>query len=244
MPSTLSILLQTNQTLAKRIKSGKWFYLLWTVVISLLILSFSLVTIFQKNIKPSDYRDVFNMLAMFVVAFDLGAIVFRFRTRALIEPHQVQLFPLSKWQKLSYHIILFLADFKNLLYLAAIIGSILIFTVKGLFLASFLSIFIWLFLLLTVFCWIMVVYQVFGNYLTKYRHKLDLINLVIMGIILLPSLVGNMRFVSKTPVIGFAATSLFGLLTGNLSLYGINLLYLVISLGLALMAYRFAKSYS
>lgn len=244
MSPALSTLYRTNQTLAKRIKNGKWFYTLWTVIISLLILLFSLVAIFQKNPKPADYRDVFNLLAMFVVAFDLGAIVFRFRTRALIEPHQVQLFPLNKWQKLTYHIILFLTDFKSFLYVSAIIGTILIFAVKGLFLASFLSIFIWLLLLLSVFCSIMVVYQVFGNYLTKYRHKLDLINLVIMGIILLPSLVGNMQFVSKIPLIGFAGMALFGLLTGNGYLYGINLLYLFISLGLALIAYRFAKTFS
>lgn len=244
MSPELSTLYRTNQTLSKRIKNGKWFYTFWTIVMSLLILTFPAGALFQKNQNPSDYLDVFNMLTMFVVAFDLGAIVFRFRTRALIEPHQVQLFPLSKWQKLFYHIILFLTDFKNFLYLTAIIGTVIIFVVKGLFLASFLCIFIWLSLLLTIFCWVMVIYRIFGNYLTNYRHKLDIINLVIMGIILLPSLLGNTNFVSKIPVIGFVGKSLFGLLTGNLYMYGINLLYMVVSLGLALLAYRFAKSFS
>lgn len=225
-------------------KSGKWFYRLWTIIMSLLILSFSGGALFQKNQKPSGYLVVFNTMTIFILAFDLSAIVFRFRTRVLIEPHHIQLFPLSKWQKLSYHFILFLTDYKNFLYLSAIIGTIIIFSAKGLFIASMLSIFIWLFLLLTVFCWTMVIYRIFGNYLTKYRNKLHLINLIIMVVIILPSLLGNITFISNIPVIGFVGKSVFGLLTGNLFMYGINLLYLVLSLGLALLVYRFTKSYS
>ena len=243
MSDILRVLNRTNRTLSSRIPKGKWTYILWTAFISIFLLTVIIINFFGKAHTVSDFRRAFQNIPFFVVYMDLVAILMRIQSRTFIEPYQLSLFPISKWTKLKFHILLFLLDYKTIIYLAVSCCFVVFYVKNGLYLSAFFSIFIWGLLLIIILTWSLVLYGIFGKYLDRMGNKMQMLTMLFISLIVFMQFFGKDLY-SKIPVTRNIGNILYGLWSGELHLIWMNLLIVLGVLLFPLLLFAVLKTNS
>ncbi len=233
------ILFNTNRTLAKHVRYS-WLYVLGISISCIFLISVLVIDFFLKQPSDVDYQTAFSSIAYFVVLFDGMAILLRVQTRSFIEPYQLALFPISRWKKFQFQIVLYLIDYKTLIYLS-VIGCITIFFVKNsLYIAAILSVFFWLLLLMIISIWVVAIYGLAGKYLDKMGNQLQNLGAFFAVLLLGVQLFGDDIFI-KLPIIKHVGNALYGLWVSNPSFVWYNLLFLLGSLALPLILFGVSR---
>lgn len=205
-------------------KTGQWFYAFYAGAVSLLIGGVGAIILFAGT--NSGLRAGIDLLAYMVVIFDLGMIAKRFTSNALIEPAHLAIYPLTKGQKVQFQAALLLSDYKTGLYVVGIILFSIYFAIHASYSALFAGIFIWILLLTVVLSWSLVGYHLAGRHLAAQKSRLQWVIFLLYGFLVFGIDFLGQNIMTKIPVSGYAGNALFGLITYNLPVTGINVLLL------------------
>ncbi len=207
----------------------KWMYSFVIGCFCIVVIS---LIIFGLFINAAELNS-FIVVVYSVFLFDVIAIIARLQKRAYVEPYQLNVFPISRWEKFLFHFTTLLLDYKSLIYLSSMACFVFLFVQHSLFTGAVLSLIVWFLLLSTILSWAALLYSLFGKYLDKMGN-----NIQYMIIFFIAILIGMNEFIDdfylKIPVLKETGTALYGLWTEDPQLVWENLPVLLGSLGLPL----------
>jgi len=238
MRNQLIKLNHTNKKLIRRIQKGRYFYILSIIFICLFLCTLIITSLFPKN--KSNLLLTFKYISFFVVFFDTIAIILRIQNRSFITPHHLAIFPLSKWDKFKYHMVLYLLDYKSLIYLSVSICYAIFFLSNRLYLSAVLNFIIWFLLLSIILAWVILLFNLLWRYLVKLKTKTQMIGLLYIIIIMGIESFGD-NALTKVPITSNIGNIFYGLLFKNTGLILTNLIIAIFGLILPLFLFSIFK---
>src|SRR5699024_5710544 len=139
MLTTTIELYKVNKKLSRRIYPAKWMYSF--VIGCSCIVAISLI-IFSLFVNTAELNS-FIVVVYSVFLFDAIVIIARLQKRAYVEPYQLNVFPISRWETFLLHFATLLLDYKSLIYLSSMACFVFLFVQHSLFTGAVLSIIVW-----------------------------------------------------------------------------------------------------
>jgi len=230
MLTTIKELYKVNKKLSRSIHPTKWMYSFLIGFFCIVAISIITMTLLKGSTDLNSFVGVVSS----VFLFDMVAIIVRLQKRAYVEPYQLDIFPISKWKKFLFHLVILFLDYKSLIYLSSMVCFVVLFVQQSLYTGAFLSVIVWFLLLNIVLAWTALLYSLFGKYLDKMGDSIKYLGLFFIVIITgMEEFVDDFMF--NIPVLKQAGTALYGIWTENPQLVWENVTILLGSLGLPLV---------
>lgn len=246
----LKSLIRTNRILEKRKDDSDVGYYSFVGLSLCLILLFSAVILYESLTGGTDLVMASWLLVQLAILCDIVLVFMKYRRKAVIEPLNLKVYPLTRWQKFYFFFHLLLFDLKTLVYVLLAAAFLVYFAFKMTLLSAVISLLLWLLLAVTISVWMLTVYRLLSLLGMELREKLMYLFVLIY---LLPSILSGFTdylgvelsedILFKIPISGQGASVLYGLLTGDGSQIALNFGLLMFILLSGLLVYRLAPSH-
>jgi hypothetical protein len=232
--SALGTLNDTHKILTRRVRKYRFFYPLFIVIGSLLILIIGSYMLFRsrEGITREEYLIILNVIMFYIVMFDILVIHNRLNSFTLIEPIHIRLFPISEIMVRRLYYLLLLFDLRIVLYISAITCfgiyflqdlQVMNFAVSIIFIMTF-------YLFITGF--FLACYFIFHNYFSRYRDTMMIFFHITVLLYTLSIIFDYFYLLAWIPVINILSYAIYYLIIDK---FGTSILYFGI-IGVGLLA--------
>jgi len=231
-----------NKVLSKRVRKRSWFYVVLVSLLCFFVSVFIGMTLFTGLVdfdREEDYKAMFSFFVVLVFMFDMLPTIIRVQNKALIEPHHINIFPIGRWEKFLFQLVLLVVDYKSILYLCCSLIFVFLYLKKLAYISALLSAISWILFFLSVATWYIIFFRVAGGILTKYRQHAIALFLVLVIVINTINISKRYYLYSSVPVLSFLGNGLYALTINDLATAIINLFLLALTLAAGLVIVRF-----
>lgn len=213
-----------NTRIQNRARKNQISYLFLVFLGCLICLLLSLLSLISEN--SSDTTSKYSLILYLIISFDIIAYSSSIVNKSTIEPRNLFVYPLSKWEKLKAHILLQIFDYKSLLYISVALFYSVYLIKSNFLLAGIVNFISWIFILISIQIWLLVFFYYLENYIYRYRKKISSFSIVpiLMLIVIINT---DLDYLNNIPIVGQGALILENLIYLDINTVIMNIGYLI-----------------